>query len=60
MSQIDVAVALEEFGIQLNQTAIGKIERGERNIYLHHLVALLEVLDISYERAINGGDINIP
>lgn len=60
MSQIDVAVALEEFGIQLNQTAIGKIERGERNIYLHHFVALLDVLDISYDWAINGGDINIP
>lgn len=60
MSQIDVAVALEEFGIQLNQTAIGKIERGERNVYLHQFIALLEVLDISYEWAINGGDINIP
>lgn len=59
MTQLDVAVALEEYGIVLNQTAIGKLERGERNLYVHQLVPLLEILDISFDWLINGGELHI-
>lgn len=59
MTQLDVAVALEEYGIVLNQTAIGKLERGERNLYVHQLVPLLEILDISFDWLINGGELRI-
>lgn len=59
MTQLDVAVALEEYGVVLNQTAIGKIERGERNLYVHQLVPLLEILDISFEWLIKGGELHI-
>ena len=59
MSQLDVAVALEDYAIKLNQTAIGKIERGERNFYVHELAAMMEILDISADWVIQGGDLNI-
>ena len=60
MTQMDVAVALEEFGITLNQTAIGKIERGDRNLYVHQLVALTKILDVSIEWVVYGGSLTIP
>ena len=34
LKQIDLAVALEDYKINLNQTAIGKMERGERNVLI--------------------------
>ena len=59
MRQVDVTIALQEYGIDLNQTAIGKIERGERNLYVHELAAFVEVLDISADWVIKGGELNI-
>lgn len=59
MRQIDISIALEEHGIAMNQSAIGKIERGERNIYVHELAALVEILDVSIEWVIKGGELKI-
>lgn len=59
MSQMDLVVALEEQGVHLNQSAIGKIERGERNLYVHQLVALVHALDISLDWVVYGGEINV-
>lgn len=59
MRQIDVAVALEDYGLELNQTAIGKIERGDRRLYVHELAAFTEVLEVSADWVIRGGELNI-
>jgi transcriptional regulator with XRE-family HTH domain len=59
MRQLDVTVALHEYGIDINQTAIGKIERGERNLTVHELAAFIEVLDVSADWVIKGGELNI-
>jgi transcriptional regulator with XRE-family HTH domain len=59
MRQIDVAVALEDHGVTLNQTAIGKIERGERSLYVHELAAFIEVLEVSAEWVLKGGELKI-
>lgn len=59
MLQIDVTVALEEHDIMLNQTAIGKMERGVRNVYDYELLALSEILDVSLEWLIKGGNLSI-
>jgi transcriptional regulator with XRE-family HTH domain len=59
MKQIDVAVVLEEHKIYLNQTAIGKIERGERYIHDYEVLALSTVLDVSVEWLLKGGDLMI-
>ena len=55
----DVSVELEEYGIDINQSAIGKIERGERNLYVQELAALAEILDVSVEWILKGGELNI-
>lgn len=60
MSQLDLSLALEEQDIKLNQTAIGKIERGERNMYVHQLVAFADILEVSVNWMLEGGDITIP
>lgn len=60
MSQLDLSLALEEHEIKLNQTAIGKIERGERNMYVHQLVAFADILEVSVNWMLEGGDITIP
>lgn len=60
MSQLELSLALEDHDIKLNQTAIGKIERGERNMYVHQLVAFADVLDVSVGWVLKGGDISIP
>jgi len=49
MQQIDVTVTLEDYDITLNQTAIGKIERGERNIFDFELLAFLKFLEVAVE-----------
>jgi len=59
MRQLDVTIALQEYGIDLNQTTIGKIERGERNLYVHELAAFIEVFDVSADWVIKGGELNI-
>lgn len=59
MKQIDVTVALEDYKIVLNQTAIGKIERGERNIFDFELLAFSEILEVSVEWLLKGGDLKI-
>lgn len=59
LRQIDISIALEEYEIQMNQSAIGKVERGERNLYVHELAALAEILDISLDWVINGGELKI-
>lgn len=59
LRQVDVAVALEEYGFELNQSAIGKIERGERGLYVHELAAFVEILDISPEWVLKGGELEI-
>ncbi|MDO3383306.1 helix-turn-helix domain-containing protein [Gilvimarinus algae] len=59
MSQLDLVIALEERGLTLTQSTIGKIERGERNLYVHQLVALAETLDISLDWAIYGGELDV-
>lgn len=60
LRQIDVSIALEEYYIDINQTAIGKIERGERNLYVHELAAIVEILDVSVEWVVKGGELKIP
>ncbi|MGD8175149.1 helix-turn-helix domain-containing protein [Marinimicrobium sp. ARAG 43.8] len=59
MSQMDLVVALEEQGISLSQSAIGKLERGERNLYVHQLVALVRVLNVSLDWVVYGGDLPV-
>lgn len=59
LRQVDVTIALHEYGIDMNQTTLGKIERGERNIYVHELAAFVEVLDVSAEWVIRGGELKI-
>lgn len=59
LRQVDVTIALQEYGIDMNQTTLGKIERGERNIYVHELAAFVEVLDVSAEWVIRGGELKI-
>lgn len=59
MRQIDVATALIEFEVEMNQSTLGKIERGERNLYVYELVALAEILDISVEWVVKGGELEI-
>lgn len=59
MRQVDVSVALEDYGIDLNQSAIGKIERGERSLYVQELAAFVEVLEVSPEWVIKGGELKI-
>ena len=59
LRQIDVSIALEEYYIDINQTAIGKIERGERNLYVHELAAIVEILDVSVEWVVKGGELKI-
>ena len=59
LRQIDVATALLDYEIAINQSTLGKIERGERNLLVYELVALAEILDISTEWIIKGGDLDI-
>lgn len=59
LRQVDVAVALEEYGVELNQSAIGKIERGERGLYVHELAAFVEVLEVSPDWVLEGGELKI-
>lgn len=59
IKQIDIAVALEEHKIYLNQTAVGKIERGERNIYDCEIRALSDILEVYTHWLIRGGDLKI-
>ena len=59
MRQVDVTTALQEYGIDMNQTTLGKIERGERNMYVHELAAFVEVLDVSVEWVVKGGELKI-
>ena len=59
LRQIDLSTALEEYGIQINQSAIGKIERGERNINVQELAAIAEILDVSVEWIVKGGELKI-
>ncbi len=59
MRQVDVTTALQEYGIDMNQTTLGKIERGERNMYVHELAVFVEVLDVSVEWVVKGGELKI-
>lgn len=59
MRQIDAATALEEYGIEINQSAIGKIERGERNVNVQELATMAEVLEVSVEWFVKGGELKI-
>ncbi len=59
MKQIDVVVALEDYHITLNQTAIGKIERGERGILDYELFAFSEILEVSVDWLFKGGNLKI-
>jgi transcriptional regulator with XRE-family HTH domain len=59
LRQIDVSIALEEYDIDMNQIAIGKIERGERNLCVHELAAMVEILDVSVEWVVKGGELSI-
>ena len=59
MRQIDLSTALEEYGIEINQSAIGKIERGERNINVQELAAIAEILEVSVEWIVKGGELKI-
>ena len=59
MRQIDVSTALEEYNIEINQSAIGKIERGERNLNVQELVAIAEILEVSVDWIVKGGELKI-
>jgi len=59
MRQIDLSTALEEYGIEINQSAIGKIERGERNLNVQELAAIAEILGVSVEWIVKGGELKI-
>ncbi len=59
MKQVDLAVALEDYDIHLNQTAIGKIEMGKRNLYVHELDAFSKILEVSLEWIVKGGELKI-
>lgn len=60
MTQLEVAVALEEYGFTLGQTAIGKIERGERNLCIHEFIAIQNIIDVTFDWIIHGGELKIP
>jgi len=59
MKQIDVAVALEEYEIYLNQSAIGKIERSERYLHDYEVLALSAIFEVSVEWLLKGGDLKV-
>lgn len=59
LRQINLSTALEEYGIENNQSAIGKIERGERNLNVQELAAIAEILDVSVEWIVKGGELKI-
>jgi transcriptional regulator with XRE-family HTH domain len=59
MRQVDLAIALQEYDIDMNQSTLGKIERGERNMYVYELSAFVEILDVSVEWVVNGGELEI-
>ena len=55
MRQIDLAIALEDYGLMLDQSIIGKIERGERNMLATELISFAQILDVPLEWLVNGG-----
>lgn len=59
MRQIDLSTALEEYNIEINQSAIGKIERGQRNLNVQELAAIAEILEVSVEWIVKGGELKI-
>ena len=59
MRQIDLSIALEEYNIEINQSAIGKIERGQRNLNVQELAAIAEILEVSVEWIVKGGELKI-
>jgi len=59
MRQIDVSVALEDYEIVFNQTVIGKIERGERNVFDYELKAFSEILEVPVDWLLKGGNLKV-
>lgn len=59
MRQVDVAIVLHEYDVVMSQAALGKVERGERNMYVHELAALVEILDVSVEWVVKGGELTV-
>ena len=48
MNQVDLVIALEEeFGIKLDSTSLGRIERYERGVWDFELLAISKILKVS-------------
>ena len=59
MRQIDLVVALEDYGLMLDQSIIGKIEQGKRTMAVVELAAFAQILEVSVEWLVNGGTLEI-
>ncbi len=60
-SQTDISAEMEiDYGIKIDGSTMGKIERGVRGIYDYELLALSEILDISLVWLLKGGKLDVP
>jgi transcriptional regulator with XRE-family HTH domain len=59
LHQVDLAAALGEYGLNFSQSAVGKVERGERNLSIHELAAFVDILAVPAEWVLKGGKIDI-
>ncbi len=54
-----ISAALDvDYGIQLDRTNLGRVERGSRAVYDVELLALAHMFDISIEQMLLGADSN--
>jgi len=59
LKQLDVVTALEEdFGIKLDSTSFGRIERFERGVWDYELVAIAHILNVSVQELIKSEEEN--
>ena len=59
MMQADLCAAMEDFEVQMDRTAITRIENGQRNVYDYELVALAQALEVTIEWLLFGGDLKV-
>ncbi len=55
-SQDQFAAKLQLHGMDIGRSGVAKIEVGLRHVYIGELSAIREVLDISYNELLGGGE----
>ena len=59
MRQVELAIAMIDFDIEMSRSTIAKIECGRRNIYIHELAAFAEILDVPVDWLVKGGPLEV-